>query len=195
MCPWDSDNSTGPTCDSEDLFPTGFVPLPRQFVKNFPSNIHSRGYYNALWRCVCDTIRQDVNLRSCPLIAVCVEEVIKETMWWEEIGRNIHALEPTPASCFEMDDAIVFKPTTPTSKRGGTQQPQAVGQRKKRIIGNHEVIPGASVSSDGQWLPAVPPPTSATVGPVAHTREARRIGEASATVTESPTQEMAPTPT
>jgi hypothetical protein len=120
---------------------------------------------------------------------------MKETMWWGEIGCNAYALETTPSTCFEMDDAIALEPTTPTTKRGGTRQPQAVGQRKKRIIGEQELMPGASASSCGPWLPAVPLPTSATVGPVAHTGKSRRMGEASATVREPLTQDRVPTPT
>jgi hypothetical protein len=178
VCPWDSDSATGPACDWDGLFPKGFAPLLRQFVQNYPCSLRSRRFYNTLWRRMCDSIRHDENLRSCPKIKVCVGEVVEKAMWWEKIGCNAFDLEATPATFFRMNEAIVLKSTTPTAKRGGAQQPQAVGRRKKRVAGKQGLIPGTSASSSGVWSSAVPPPTSGTVDLVAHTGKSRRIGEA-----------------
>jgi hypothetical protein len=139
VCPWDSDNSPEPGFAWDDLFPGNFEFLVRQFV-NKPGRkeyqIHSRGYYDAIWKCMCDAIRRDPELLRCPKVEDYVENVIKKTMWWEQIGWERYDTVTTNDACFSLNDPLDYEIPTPTSKREGAIQPQATGQRNRSNVGS-----------------------------------------------------------
>jgi hypothetical protein len=191
VCPWDSDATSGPAFEWDDLFPANFKLLVRQFMnrpRRKKHQIHSRGYYDAIWRCMYDTIRRDPELSRCSSAREYVENVIQRTMWWKEVGWKIRDQAPTPNICFSSNDPLDDEVPTSTSKREGTLQPQATGQRKKSNIGSGSVSSsggqGLIHQTHGETALSIPKAT----GTADRGEKSRRIGEKSSPIRISSSQ-------
>jgi hypothetical protein len=148
VCPWDSDTTESPGYQWGDLFPLTFPLMVRQFM-NTPERkafqIHSRGCCNAIWRCTRDSVRRDPKLADCPRIQVYVLDVIVNTVWYKDVGRAYFNDVPSGETSFLMTDHLEDDTPTTNVKRGGSIQPQALGQQERSNVRS-----SAASSSKGQ---------------------------------------------
>jgi hypothetical protein len=103
--PWDASATSAPAYDWDDRFPTNFKLLLRQFMNKPQQKIHqidSRGYYNALWRCMYDAIRQDEDLSRCAPQSKNMWRKSSREPCGGGVGRRMQDQVPAPDTCFEM---------------------------------------------------------------------------------------------
>jgi hypothetical protein len=79
LCPWNSDATEYPGYRWGDLFPPTFPLRLRQFMRapeRWVFQIHSVGYYDAVWKGMCNSIERDPDLIRDPKIQAYVKNVI-----------------------------------------------------------------------------------------------------------------------
>jgi hypothetical protein len=85
--------------------------------ERWQSHVHSVGYYNALWKCVRNSIRRDPDLLRDPKIQAYVKNVIMNTMWYRDIGRFEDKEDINDSNSFLMTDRL--EDATPTTGQAG----------------------------------------------------------------------------
>jgi hypothetical protein len=149
VCPWNSDESEYPEHEWGDLFPPTFVLRLRQFVwepDRVIFNVHITGYYNAIWMGMQNSIKRDPALLGDPKIQDYVKKVIKSTQWCRDIGQfeDHDEHDINNSNSFRMTSRLEDSTSTTMVKRGGSNQPQAIGSQKKSKVGS-SITPSSQV--------------------------------------------------
>jgi hypothetical protein len=141
VCPWNSDETEYPEHQWEVLFPSTFVLRLRRHMREpdrVRFNVHTAGYYNAIWMGMRNYIKRDPALLGDPKIQDYVKKVIKGTQRCRDIGQfeDHDEHDINDLNSFRMTGHLEDSMSTTMVKRGGSNQPQAIGSQKKSKVGS-----------------------------------------------------------
>jgi hypothetical protein len=82
-------------------------------------NVHTTGYYNAIWKGMRNSIKRDPVLLADPKVQDYVKNVIMNTKWYRDVGQFEDNEDIDDSNSFRMTDRLEDATPTTVVKRGG----------------------------------------------------------------------------